>query len=642
MSRNLVGLEAKYGPIIRVPPLLLMDAIIAGGIALELGDTDAFPVLSTLLYLAVLLLCAVLFFLPSSTLCLCYGLVVAMAALRTSQWWNAIFLQRLGMANLTDTQSNSTAVPTGFGAEGQLKALAVVCSDEFLFYICIQMMYSFVFAKTPALFNLSQWSNTDAPIFSVWMCLVSPVFLRLFLSAVTVLPARMMSDAVKTCYFLYPIIPILMLNILGRVMSFVYHYLINLRIIARTYLNIFKRFGFPVMVENQWVRLKIPTVLRLFWLTRLGIQVSRLVFAYTYAHDGDTEQSFRKFLSLAVYEIAVESCSTFLAVMGLSATISPAANVVGQLARLFLGVEREGGENIGTVASVLFFILALQTGLPDMSPENRVVRLGRNMCLLSTAILHFVHTMLHGVMMQLSTMHVINRKKHARALTMACFLILFSAWFIVQLWYANPIGTWMLALTAFCLELIIKIVVSLILYILFVIDTHRETFWEGLDDYVYYVKATGSVLEFVSGIFLFINGAWIFIFESRGVIRAIMICTHAYFNIFQLGKDGWKKFRNRRLAVQKIKLLEQASPALLEKHNDVCAICYQELNSACITPCGHLFHALCLRKWLYMQDSCPLCHKEILFGSDSDDRTNEEHSEEGQNEEQGRPGIQEE
>lgn len=32
------------------------------------------------------------------------------------------------------------------------------------------------------------------------------------------------------------------------------------------------------------------------------------------------------------------------------------------------------------------------------------------------------------------------------------------------------------------------------------------------------------------------------------------------------------------------------------------------MKTAVITPCGHFFHAGCLKKWLYVQETCPLCH----------------------------------
>lgn len=35
------------------------------------------------------------------------------------------------------------------------------------------------------------------------------------------------------------------------------------------------------------------------------------------------------------------------------------------------------------------------------------------------------------------------------------------------------------------------------------------------------------------------------------------------------------------------------------------------MNSAVITPCSHFFHAGCLKKWLYVQETCPLCHSQL-------------------------------
>ena len=64
----------------------------------------------------------------------------------------------------------------------------------------------------------------------------------------------------------------------------------------------------------------------------------------------------------------------------------------------------------------------------------------------------------------------------------------------------------------------------------------------------------------------------------------------------------------RRTAAAKINSLPFATEEELKKHDDVCAICYQDMLQAKITKCKHFFHSMCLRKWLYMQDTCPLCH----------------------------------
>lgn len=35
--------------------------------------------------------------------------------------------------------------------------------------------------------------------------------------------------------------------------------------------------------------------------------------------------------------------------------------------------------------------------------------------------------------------------------------------------------------------------------------------------------------------------------------------------------------------------------------------------TAKITRCKHFFHGVCLRKWLYVQDRCPLCHEIMMY-----------------------------
>ena len=137
-----------------------------------------------------------------------------------------------------------------------------------------------------------------------------------------------------------------------------------------------------------------------------------------------------------------------------------------------------------------------------------------------------------------------------------------------------------------------KVLVTVTVYALFMWDAHRQDgLWESLDDCVYYIKvpppltsalismtlfkAFGNTVEFCFAVFLFFNGGWILVFESGGTIRAIMMLIHAYFNIWCEARSGWSTFSKRRTAVAKINSLEDATGEDLEKHNDVCSICYQ-------------------------------------------------------------------
>ncbi|XP_076317576.1 protein TRC8 homolog isoform X2 [Tachypleus tridentatus] len=375
--------------------------------------------------------------------------------------------------------------------------------------------------------------------------------------------------------------------------------------------DVIKHYGLYTLLENQWLRLQVPQVLRVFWLTRVTEQAVLLLADNLTSSNPTFSVLFDNSLTITK-ELLIRGCETLVAVLGMTSVVSSISHYIGYTVQYFLHLEDPEDRSIGTVSAILFFILALQTGLTGLEPEKRLLRLYRNVCLLSTAIMHFIHNMVNPLLMSLSASRNTSYNKHGRALSVCAFLIIFPCWFLVYLWSKHTISTWLLAVSAFSIEVVIKVVISLLTYLLFMIDAYHNTFWEKLDDYVYYIRATGNSIEFIFGIFLFCNGAWILLFESGGTIRACMMCIHAYFNIWLQAKAGWKVFMKRRSAVKKINSLLEATEDQLRNFDDVCAICYQELNNARITRCNHYFHGVCLRKWLYVQDLCPLCHK-ILY-----------------------------
>ncbi|CAB4064834.1 RNF139 [Lepeophtheirus salmonis] len=100
-----------------------------------------------------------------------------------------------------------------------------------------------------------------------------------------------------------------------------------------------------------------------------------------------------------------------------------------------------------------------------------------------------------------------------------------------------------------------------------------------------------------------------------GAVRAMMMGIHAYFNIWCEAINGWESFRKRRTASTKLSSLVIASERLVKSRNDVCAICLMEMKVARVTSCDHLFHSHCLQRWIYVENTCPLC-KTVLFGED--------------------------
>ena len=170
--------------------------------------------------------------------------------------------------------------------------------------------------------------------------------------------------------------------------------------------------------------------------------------------------------------------------------------------------------------------------------------------------------------MSLSAARVINYRRHLRALSICLFLVLAPVILMAVLWKLFPVGTWLLAVSAFCVEAVVKgkycysnqssitysiwnikipsfmiisilVLVTVTIYGLFLYDSKaREGTWEHLDDAVYYVRSLGNTVEFCFAVFLFFNGGWILLFESGGTIRALMMLIHAYCNIWCEAKSG--------------------------------------------------------------------------------------------------------
>ncbi|XP_043544187.1 E3 ubiquitin-protein ligase RNF139 [Chiloscyllium plagiosum] len=389
--------------------------------------------------------------------------------------------------------------------------------------------------------------------------------------------------------------------------------------------HMYRIYGLQVIVEDTWKRIRFPDVLRVFWLTRLVAQAIILVYVVKVTQGDSENKSY--FISWSdswevLCNLIISGCDSTLTVLGMSAVISSLAHYLGLGILAFIGSTEEEDKRLGFVAPVLFFILALQTGLSGLEPEERLVRLSRNMCLLLTAILHFIHGMTDPVLMSLSASHVSSFRRHLPVLMVSISLFILPIVLSCTLWQVHTLNTWLFAVTAFCVELCLKVIVSLTVYTLFIIDGYYNVLWEKLDDYIYYVRSTGNVIEFIFGVIMFGNGAYTMMFESGSKIRACMMCLHAYFNIYLQAKNGWKTFINRRTAVKKINSLPEVRGNRLHDIGDVCAICYQEFTtSARITPCNHYFHALCLRKWLYIQDTCPMCHQGVYIEENQNEST---------------------
>ncbi|OXA36601.1 Protein TRC8 [Folsomia candida] len=375
---------------------------------------------------------------------------------------------------------------------------------------------------------------------------------------------------------------------------------------------------------------------RLFWMTRAAYD------AFFRCCDEP--------LSLIIRNVMVHGTETFTGIVGLTVTVAAVCHQIGDflLWLLYFGNNNEVDLNrFGSISTVLFFILSLQSGLTSLDPEKRLDRLLKNVALLGTALFHALHQLIAPLLHAFRSFQAVQ----IRAATLSCVFLCLSFCLTVSLLRWTSVSTWSLAVLALAIEFKIKVIISLVISMVVylsqlvqypdvvekIVSFFRRIlprvvmhFFDKMydqishEDMVFYLKTVANIAEFITGIFLFLNAVWIFLFESTSAIRAIGMSIHAYFNIWCEAQKGFRIYSQRKTASKKIMSLKDATEDQLKVRNDdVCSICYEGFESAKVTNCGHLFHAVCLRKWLYVQNTCPMCH-EILYKEDITEEDNPE------------------
>ena len=180
--------------------------------------------------------------------------------------------------------------------------------------------------------------------------------------------------------------------------------------------------------------------------------------------------------------------------------------------------------------------------------------------------------------------------------------------------------TWSLAILGICLVTAIQALGNISNYIILTWDCYQvreNPFTEELEFHLNFlqdaVKLVYTVAVIMSSLcenclsapFLIVTMkiGWFILGESVPVWSEISQSFSPYLT---------RKTRLRKLSSS----LTRACHHQLAQHGDVCSICYLDLETplAVITPCRHLFHLVCLKKWVIRKDrnTCPFCTSPII------------------------------
>ncbi|CAF0936144.1 unnamed protein product [Rotaria sordida] len=362
--------------------------------------------------------------------------------------------------------------------------------------------------------------------------------------------------------------------------------------------NLYGNFGLQTLINYLQTRIHINTLLKIFWLTKiivlpLGI---RTIYTNPYISNinitnlndnitlDDKQINYNVTLVKTIYFTSLfYGTETIFTLISLACLISHLMKSISHRLFRLLHLWTEDVEQIGTVVGVMFFLLLFQSNITRLDLNRRHVPLLKAFSLLIVALFHFLHTILEPqllkVAMQTMTTRMVfdqtddnqqenkeeNRNnsslysssilhsyhhRHVYTCISILFLVIF---YIILLWRLTTFSTWLLAVTAFSLELIVRLLASLAQYTLYVLDAHnRLSNVESFDEYIFWIKAITSCFEFILGVFLLFNGFYILCYESRGALRALMLAIHAYLNIIKNLRRGWQIFRNRKSAWENV------------------------------------------------------------------------------------------
>ncbi|KAG2455522.1 RING finger protein 145 isoform X2 [Polypterus senegalus] len=329
----------------------------------------------------------------------------------------------------------------------------------------------------------------------------------------------------------------------------------------RELVQVVEVYGLLALGMSLWNQLVVPVLFMVFWLVLFALQI------YSYFSTRDQPTSRERLL--------------------------------------FLFLTR------GMTEGITLLVLAVQTGLIELQVIHRAFLLSIILFIVVASILQSMLEIADPIVLALGASRDKSWWKHFRAVSLCLFLLVFPSYMAYMICQFFHMDFWLLIIISSSILTSLQVLGTLFIYVLFMVEEFRKEPVENMDDVIYYVNGTYRLLEFLVALCVVAYGVSETIFGEWTVMGSTIIFIHSYYNVWLRAQLGWKSFLLRRDAVNKIKSLPTATSAQLEKHNDICAICYQDMQNAVITPCSHFFHAGCLKKWLYVQETCPFCHGQL-------------------------------
>ncbi|XP_035231977.1 RING finger protein 145-like isoform X1 [Stegodyphus dumicola] len=368
-------------------------------------------------------------------------------------------------------------------------------------------------------------------------------------------------------------------------------------------LTVTEAYGVTTLFTLLWNKLFVPTHFALFWLIEFWVKLVGSIYQVEKLGWGDEWYIIILTTISSICASPVTLVAVSISYLSFFTLCSTRAYLLG-LSAFF----HDNPMHSGWTEGLTLILLSIQTGLIEMKMPSRMAVMTIILFIVLSSLLQSMLEIAEPVVLALSASRSRSIWRHFRALSLCFTLLVFPLYLTKVLSAIFPIDFWMMVVLSSCTLTSVQVLDLLLVHSLFLYDSARSEPWESLDDTVYYTRAITKVLEFFVAIFVVGMGLWESTSGKWNWVNASILLVHCYFNVWQRLQTGWRSFLLRREAAKKAKSLPSATEEQLALLDDVCSICFGSMSSACVTPCQHYFHRTCLRKWLYVQDKCPLCH----------------------------------
>ncbi|UXI18484.1 Tubulin-specific chaperone cofactor E-like protein [Sarcoptes scabiei] len=268
--------------------------------------------------------------------------------------------------------------------------------------------------------------------------------------------------------------------------------------------------------------------------------------------------------------------------------------------------------NNGWEEGVTTLFLTSLTALTSMNENAKIAILLIISFVIISSLLQSILEISEPAILSLNFNHNINYLHHIKILLLCIFLFIFPIYVTYVYAQIFPINFWISIVFSTSLMISARVLDLLIVHCLFWWDSCQEKPNEFIDDIIYFSRSFTKILEFLISVSLVVVGIWEAWNNQSNIINVTILAMHCYFNIWRRILQCMRIIEANKIAGK----LKKATVEEIDKNDDRCSICYMEMQSTnqhiSITDCNHLFHRSCIKKWLAIQNKCPLCASEII------------------------------